>query len=157
MIIITFHMKMKGRSAYAGHSYMEKMHTLPYFCKNIAHMQAGCIPVMVNTFVAINCINCYISGQGISFPRFPHSKPELLQKLDPSSDRKPNSFICSAHFETLCFEVRVGKLGHKLCNDAVFIIFSKLSLILPKSESKEETTRDKRINTPPSKKAKTYL
>ena len=47
MLITIFLMKMNGKIVYSGHSYMEKMHTLPYFCENIANMQAGCIPVHV--------------------------------------------------------------------------------------------------------------
>ena len=43
MLIIIFHMKMNGKIAYGGYRYMEKMCTLPYFCENIANMQAGCI------------------------------------------------------------------------------------------------------------------
>ena len=39
-------MKMNGKIAYGGHSYMQKMHTLPYFCENITNMQAGCIPAL---------------------------------------------------------------------------------------------------------------
>ena len=44
MLIIIFHMKMKGKIAYSGCSYVEKMHTLPYFCDNNANTQAGYIP-----------------------------------------------------------------------------------------------------------------
>ena len=45
MLIIIFHMKMNGKIAYGGSSYVGNMHIMPYFCKNIANMQAGCIPV----------------------------------------------------------------------------------------------------------------
>ena len=43
MLIIIFHIKMNGKIVYGGCSYVEKMHTLPYLCKNIANTQAGCI------------------------------------------------------------------------------------------------------------------
>ena len=45
MLIVIFHMKMNGKIAYGGCSYVEKMRTLSYFCENIANVQAGFIPV----------------------------------------------------------------------------------------------------------------
>ena len=36
--------------------------------------------IMVNSYAAIDCPNHYKAGSGISFHKYPHSKPELLQK-----------------------------------------------------------------------------
>ena len=78
MLIIIFHMKMQGKIAYGGFSYVEKMCTLPYLCKNIANMQAGCIPVflLVNqcspeiSWVLISTISSTCSMSSINFRNF---------------------------------------------------------------------------------------
>ena len=47
------------------------------------------IAIMVTSCVAYGCTNQMKKGGNISFHRFPHSKPELLQKWVQAIRRKP--------------------------------------------------------------------
>ena len=81
---------------------------------------------MVHSCVAIECTNHYKAGLGISF-QISSQQTKAIAKIEPGSEKKrletKLSFICSTHFKPLCFEVRAGKIGYKLCNDAGQLIF----------------------------------
>ena len=84
---------------------------------------------MVTSCVALGCTNRVKSGSGISFHRFPHKNPQLLEKWIKAIRREnwqPThySFICSVHFEDSCFVVRPGKIGRHLYEHAVPSIFN---------------------------------
>ena len=86
---------------------------------------------MVNSCAAIGCTNRTKAGSGISFHRFPLSRPELLHKWVRAVRREkwtPNrySFICSDHFHASCFIVKPGVVGRRLHPDAVPSIFPTL-------------------------------
>ena len=63
---------------------------------------------MVTSCIAIGCTNHVKAGSGISFHRFPLSRPELLHKWVRAVRREnwtPNkhSYICSDHFHFFLF------------------------------------------------------
>ena len=71
--------------------------------------------IMVTSCVAYGCTNRMKKGGNISFHKFPHDKPKLLEKWVQtvrgrgwSPDKK--SFDCSVYFTDSCFAVRPGKL-----------------------------------------------
>ena len=117
---------------------------------------------MLNSGVAIDCTIHYKAGSGISFCRFPHSKPELLQKWTQAVKRKnwkPNklSYISSACFNLSCFEVRVGKIGCKLSNDAVPSIFPSFLKYYYNQKAKRKPPNTRELAPSPSKVAKTVV
>ena len=117
---------------------------------------------MVNSCVAIDCTNCYRAGSGISFHRFPHSKPGLLQKWPQSVKRinwKPNkcSFICSVHLEPSCFKLRAGESVHKLCNDALSSVFPSFPINYQKQKAKRKPQQTRELAPSPSKVARTVV
>ena len=71
---------------------------------------------MVTSCVAYGCTNRMKKGENISFHRFPHNKPDLLQKWVQAVRRqnwypKKNSLICSVHFTVSHFSVTPGNQG----------------------------------------------
>ena len=117
---------------------------------------------MVNSCVTIDYTNSYKAGFGISFHRFPHSKPGLLQTWTQGAERrnwKPNklSFICSAHFKPSCFEVRAGKIGCKLCNDAVPSITTCLPKYYQNQKAKRKPPQTRELAPYPAKVAITNV
>ena len=67
-------------------------------------------------------------GGNISFHRFPHNKPDLLQKWAQAVRRQnwyPNkySLICSVHFTESCFNVTPGNQHHQLHKNAIPSVF----------------------------------
>ena len=97
---------------------------------------------MVTPCAAYGYTNRIKEDVNISFHRFPHSKPELLQKWVQAIRRKgwspnKNSFICSVQFTDSCFAVIPGKLGHRRNKDAIpSLFFSEFPRHLQKTESK---------------------
>ena len=73
--------------------------------------------IMVTSCVAYGCTNRMKKGGNISFHRFPHNKPDLLQKWVQAVRRQnwypnKNSLICSVHFTESCFTVKPGNQCH---------------------------------------------
>ena len=87
--------------------------------------------IMVTSCIAIGCINRVKAGSGISFHRFPLSRPELLHKWVRAVRREnwtPNkhSYICSDHFHSSCFIEKPSLVGRRLHSDAIPSIFPTL-------------------------------
>ncbi len=85
--------------------------------------------IMVSSCVAFGCHNRVKAGSGISFHRFPHKNPELLQKWLNAIKRKDwlpkaHSYICSVHFQPSCFVDHQGQGRCRLKEDAVPTIFA---------------------------------
>ena len=100
------------------------------------------------TCVAWDCTNRMKKDSGISFHRFPHKNPQLLQKWIQAIRREnwqPTQYIyiCSKHFEDSCFVVRPGKGGHRLYEtcSTINIQFSKT---FTKERHKKKTTHKKK-------------
>ena len=86
---------------------------------------------MVTSCIAIGCTNRVKAGSGISFHRFPLSRPELLHKWVRAVRREnwtPNkhSYICSDHFHSSCFIEKLSLVGRRLYSDAIPSIFPTL-------------------------------
>ena len=86
---------------------------------------------MVTSCVAVGCTNRVKAGSGISFHRFPHSRPELLHKWVRAVRRDkwtPNkhSYICSEHFHSSCYIIKPGAAGRRLHPEAIPSIFPTL-------------------------------
>ena len=86
---------------------------------------------MVTSCVAIGCTNLFKTGSGISFHRFPLSRPELLHKWVRAVRRdkwtpNKNSYICSEHFHSSCFIIKPGVVGKRLHPEAIPSIFPTL-------------------------------
>ena len=69
--------------------------------------------IMVTSCVAYGCIKRMKKVANISFHRFSHNKPDLLQKWVQAVRRQSlypnkNSLICSVHFTESCFTVTPG-------------------------------------------------
>ena len=99
------------------------------------------------TCVAWDCTNRMKKDSSISFHRFPHKNPQLLQKWIQAIRREnwqptQYSYICSKHFDDSCFVVRPGKSGHRLHEHAVPSIFN-----FPEHLQKKDTKRK-----PPAKR-----
>ena len=87
--------------------------------------------IMVTSCIAIGCTNRVKAGSGISFHRFPLSRPELLHKWVRAVRREnwtPNkhSYICSDHFHSSCFIEKPSLVGRRLHSDAIPSIFPTL-------------------------------
>ena len=103
--------------------------------------------IMPITCVAWDCTNRMKKDSGISFHRFPHKNPQLLQKWIQAIRREnwqptQYSYICSKHFDDSCFVVRPEKSGHRLHEHAVPSIFN-----FPEHLQKKDTKRK-----PPAKR-----
>ena len=84
-------------------------------------------------------------GENISFHRFQHSKPDLLQKWVQAVRRqnwypKKNSLICSVHITESCFTVTPGNQCHQLHENAIPSVFPQFPKHLRKTESKGKSS-----------------
>ena len=84
----------------------------------------------------------------ISFHRFPHNKPDLLQKWVQAVRRQnwypnKNSLICSVHFTESCFTVTPGKQCRQLHKNAIASVFPQFPKHLQKTESKRKFVESK--------------
>ena len=107
--------------------------------------------------VAWGCTNKMKKGSGISFHRFPHRNPQMLEKWIQVIRREkwhPNrhSYICSLHFEDSCFVVRPGKIGHRLYEHAVPSIFNFPEHLQKKTTKPSRKSPMKRKQLPPKQK-----
>ena len=87
--------------------------------------------IMATSGIAIGSTNRVKAGSGISFHRFPLSRPELLHKWVQAVRREnwtlnKHSYICSDHFHSSCFIENPGLVGQRLHSDAIPSIFPTL-------------------------------
>ena len=100
--------------------------------------------IMVTSCVAYGCTNRMKKGGNISFHRFPHNKPDLLQKWVQAVRRQnwypnKNSLICSVHFTESCFTVTPGNQCRQLHKNAIPSVFPQFPKHLQKTESKRKS------------------
>ncbi|XP_059802309.1 peroxynitrite isomerase THAP4-like [Hypanus sabinus] len=94
---------------------------------------------------ALDCKNRFKKGSGITFHRFPISRPDLMAKWLKAVAREnwapsPRATLCSDHFIKECFEER---------NDRRHLKFSSVPTIFPPPKNKATGSRK-------SNKVKTY-
>lgn len=115
---------------------------------------------MPTSCVAYGCNNRHKSGSGVSFHRFPHKKPELLEKWIQAvrrQDWKPSqqSYICGVHFAESCFVQTGGKIGRHLKPGSIPTIFPAFPKHLQQSVRKRRSPVKRKQEVSPSKIRKT--
>ncbi|XP_051874451.1 THAP domain-containing protein 1-like [Pristis pectinata] len=86
---------------------------------------------------ALDCKNRFKKGSGITFHRFPISRPDLMAKWLKAVAREnwvpsPRATLCSDHFIKECFEER---------NDRRHLKFSSVPTIFPPPKNKTTGSR----------------
>ncbi|XP_041029501.1 THAP domain-containing protein 5-like isoform X1 [Carcharodon carcharias] len=86
---------------------------------------------------ALDCKNRFKKGSGITFHRFPISRPDLMAKWLKAVAREnwmpsPRATLCSDHFTKDCFEER---------NDRRHLKFSSIPTIFPPPKNKNTSSR----------------
>ncbi|XP_038673391.1 THAP domain-containing protein 5-like isoform X1 [Scyliorhinus canicula] len=86
---------------------------------------------------ALECKNRFKKGSGITFHRFPISRPDLMAKWLKAVAREnwmpsPRATLCSDHFTKDCFEER---------NDRRHLKFSSIPTIFPPPKTKNTSSR----------------
>ncbi len=115
---------------------------------------------MVQVCVAIGCTSQSKPGSGVSFYRFPHKKPDLLEKWISAIRRKnwlptQHSCICSEHFQASCFHDEPNLQGHSLKEGSILSISPALPSYYQQQHTcnQAKVTKKRLPGEPPKKKA----